>query len=110
MAEKKIKIAFASGGIIPAAVIGAAKDKAVGPHEAVSVPESYGKQLITDRFAYEVKTAAQAKKDDKALADAQKAVADAEAAVVAAGDDADKKASAETALAEAKAALAALEG
>ena len=109
--EKKMKIAFKHGGIIPAAVIGAkdGKDKPCTAHEAVAVPESYGNHLITDGFAYEVKTAAAAKKDAKALADANKAVGDAEKKLAEAGDDADKKAAAEKELADARAALAELD-
>lgn len=109
--EKKMKIAFKHGGIIPASVIGAkdGKDKRCTAHEAVSVPESYGNHLLSDGFAYEVKSAAEAKRDAKALADANKAVADAEAKVAAAGDDVDKKAAAEKELADARAALAELQ-
>ncbi|WFP74504.1 hypothetical protein [Mesorhizobium sp. WSM4906] len=49
--SKSIWVAFRNGGIIPAAVAGG-KEKKVGPHEPVEVPESYGQHLIDDRFAY----------------------------------------------------------
>jgi len=109
--EKKMKIAFKHGGIIPASVIGAkdGKDRRCGAHQPFSVPESYGNHLVSDGFAYEVKPAAQEKKEAKALADANKAVADAEAKVAAAGEDAAKKAAAEKELADARAALAELQ-
>ncbi len=46
-------IALASGGILAAAAMGTENDIEVGPHEAVEVPEDYGRHLIHDKFAYE---------------------------------------------------------
>ncbi|MEI2386039.1 hypothetical protein [Breoghania sp. JC706] len=51
MAEKKIKIASARGLIIPKQIAGTEKDLRVEPHKPVSVPESYGRSLIENRFA-----------------------------------------------------------
>ncbi|MDG4895564.1 hypothetical protein P9272_18500 [Mesorhizobium sp. WSM4976] len=58
--SKSIWIAFRNGGIIPAAVAGG-KEKKVGPHEPVEVPESYGQHLIDDRFAYKAEKPAATK-------------------------------------------------
>ena len=117
MAKKEITIAFRHGGTIPAAVIGAKDDRRVPAHEAVSVPEAYGRHLIDDRFAYEVeggtaptKKAPPSKKDPDAIVVAEQAVADAKAKVADAGDDLVAKADAEAELKAAEEALAALKG
>lgn len=109
----KITIVFPQGGIIPAAVLGLAKDRDVPALEPVSVPAAYGKHLIEDRFAVpaepdEASRKKEAKAKAEALAAARRAVAEAEAGVKAAGEDA--RAAAEAALEDAKAALAALGG
>lgn len=52
MSRNSMWVAFPHGGIIPADVAGGAEKK-VGPHEAVSVPRTYGEHLVHDRFAYE---------------------------------------------------------
>lgn len=122
MAEKKITIAFARGGILPGKVMGTETDVSVSPGEPVRVPETYGRHLIDDRFASEVEAKVAAKSADgdgkgkksaddaaaKAKTEAAKAVADAEAALMAAGDDMVAKAAAEDALKAARDALAAL--
>ena len=51
MAEKKIRIMSPRGLIIPKTVAGTEKDLCVEPHKPVSVPESYGRSLIENRFA-----------------------------------------------------------
>jgi hypothetical protein len=51
MAKDTISIAFPQGGIIPASVIKAAADRHCEALEVVEVPLSYGKHLISDRFA-----------------------------------------------------------
>lgn len=120
--SKKITISAPNGIILSAKAMGTEKDVVIGAHEPTDVPESYGRHLIADRFAVEAekpkvvsdkvgKRTSPAKTDDgaaKKLAEAEKAVADAEAAVTVAGDDLAKKAEAEKALEAAQAALAAL--
>ncbi|MBB4042019.1 hypothetical protein GGR34_003704 [Microvirga flocculans] len=63
MSDKTILIAGPRGLRIPAAVFGAAAlhapDKEVPPHEAIAVPEAYGRHLIDDKFAYEVEPEAE---------------------------------------------------
>lgn len=117
MAEKKIWIMAEHGIKIPGSVLGCEKDYQADAFEPVKVPEGYGRHLIADRFAVETdapvkKAEAPAKKavDDKALESATQAVKDAEAEVEKAGSDDAQKAVAEAALANAKAALAKLQG
>ena len=60
MAKKTIFIAFAHGGILPAAVIGQKKDFNVPAHTPVLVPADYGQHLIDDKFAYDATAMAEA--------------------------------------------------
>ncbi|NEI89512.1 hypothetical protein GR248_01650 [Rhizobium leguminosarum] len=117
--SSKIGIAFVKGGIIPAAVMKKDKDVTVPPHEAIDVPEGYGLHLIADKFAYaksvEKKPVAKSSKGGKGkepdadqIADAEQAVATAQAELDVAGGDLAAKAAAEQNLEAAKAALAAL--
>lgn len=115
MASTKIGIAFRNGGIIPASILKKDKDVQVAAHEAIEVPADYGQHLIDDKFAYakDVEKPAKVKKSSPSeteVAAAEKAVADAEAVVVDAGDDPDAKLAADQLLAEAKAALDKLKG
>jgi hypothetical protein len=100
--KSKITIAFPRGGIIPAAVLKADKDRKCDPGEPVSVPASYGQHLVDEKFAVEVK-APRAKADkssgakpqdltplEAAVAEAQKAVVDAD------GEEAQQAAKTET--------------
>ncbi|MFN4098155.1 MAG: hypothetical protein ACK4GT_00125 [Pararhodobacter sp.] len=106
----KMRIAFPRGGRIPAGIAGK-EEKKCGPHEPVTVPAEYGRHVVEDRFAYEVKGRSSAKaatetrgaaeiaRLEKAVRDADEALANAE------GDEA--KALAEAALKDAQAELAA---
>ncbi|RWD71643.1 hypothetical protein [Mesorhizobium sp.] len=75
----KIWIAFKHGGIIPATIAGG-KEKRVGPHEPVEVPEAYGQHLIDDRFAYKAEKPATPKSGKGAKQDPAKAARAAELA------------------------------
>jgi hypothetical protein len=88
MSKKSIWISFPQGGIIPKEVLGADEDRHVEAHEAVSVPERYGRHLITDRFAVEAAPGKPASKDDKAAE--KKAAAEKAAAIAAAEKDVDE--------------------
>lgn len=106
----KMRIAFPRGGRIPAGIAGK-EEKKCGPHEPVTVPAEYGRHVVEDRFAYEVKGrlsaktaietggAAEIARLEKVAKDANEALARAE------GDEA--KAAAEAALKDAEASLAA---
>lgn len=118
MAKKTIFIAFARGGILPAAIIDEKKDLKVPAHTPVPVPAEYGQHLINDKFAYDASEMAAAnaerrRAEYKAISDkiavAQKAVDDAKIKVDAATDDA-AKADAQAELTKAEEALAALTG
>jgi hypothetical protein len=68
MSGKTIFIASPRGLRIPATIFGGpetAKDIVVPPHEAISVPEAYGRSLIADRFAIEAPAAKSAGKAAK---------------------------------------------
>ena len=75
--SKSIWIAFRNGGIIPATIAGG-KEKNVGPHEPVEVPEGYGQHLVDDRFAYKAEKPAAPKGGKGARQDAAKAARAAE--------------------------------
>ncbi|MBO9424685.1 hypothetical protein J7444_08130 [Labrenzia sp. R4_1] len=88
--KSKMTIAFPRGGIIPAPVLKAEKDRKCDPGEPVSVPAPYGQHLVDEKFAVEVK-AARAKTNksggskpqdltplEAAVEKAQKAVVDAD--------------------------------
>lgn len=117
---KKITITFPQGGIIPGSILKEEKDRHVPAMESIAVPEAYGRHLIADRFAVEAarpeeKTKKASPSGDTGAAaavakmdEAHKAVSDAKAKIIAAGDDVVKKADAEQDLATAEAALAAL--
>ncbi len=116
MAKKTIFIAFAHGGILPAAVIGKKKDFSVPANTPVLVPADYGQHLIDDRFAYDATEMAEAIMEAEQAADQKKAidlaaagkvVEDAKAKLAAATDDA-AKADAQAELTKAEEALAAL--
>ncbi|MVA70219.1 hypothetical protein GOZ81_03955 [Agrobacterium vitis] len=119
MASKEtLKIAFKTGGILPASVMSAEKDERVAARVPRDVPADYAQQLIGDKFAYlyedddeEDDAAAWAKAEqdaaDKKAAEeaAAKAKAEEEAAAKAqAEQDAAAKAKAEQAAADKKAA------
>ncbi len=87
MAKKTIFIAFARGGILPAAIIGEKKDIKVPAHTPVPVPADYGQHLIDDKFAYDATEMAEAiiekrlaERKAAATAEEAKRKADAEAA------------------------------
>lgn len=63
-----VEIAFPSGGIIPAKVLGEAKDVKLDPHAPCNVPKAYAEHLIADRIAYDYK----ARQEQKKLAEDQK--------------------------------------
>lgn len=119
MSKKNIWISFPQGGIIPKEILGADEDRHVEAHKAVSVPERYGRHLITDRFAVEAEPEKPASKDEKsaekkaaaekaaAIAAAEKDVDEAKALVENAADDT-AKTEAQQLLADAEAKLAAL--
>jgi hypothetical protein len=117
MSKKMICIAFRHGGIIPAAVLGAEKNKFLNAHEPFEVPATYGQSLIDDRFAYEAKPEKKKGKekpvdatDAKAAAiDAAQQKVDAARAALGAADMVDKPA-AEAVLAHAEAELAGVKG
>lgn len=88
MSKKSIWISFPQGGIIPKEVLGADEDRHVEAHEAVSVPERYGRHLMTDRFAVEASPGKPASKEDKAAE--KKAAAEKAAAIAAAEKDVDE--------------------
>ncbi|MCF7646889.1 hypothetical protein KQ944_17995 [Bacillus subtilis] len=107
---KTITIAFLHGGILPAEVTGKDEVK-VKPHEPVSVPESYGNQLINDRFAVLAKPIAKEKSQAKqstapagtSLAELGRLVGEAKAALDSATDE--NRAEMQVAFDEAKANL-----
>lgn len=120
MSKSTIGIAFNHGGIIPAAILGLQADKHLAPHEAIEVPERYGRHLIEDRFAYAKVVGTPVKADGKkaklpktsddksvaaAVSVAEQAVDDATRLLSEAGDDLVKKGEAQAALAAATAAL-----
>lgn len=120
MFKKSIWISFPQGGIIPKEILGADEDRHVEAHKAVSVPERYGRHLITDRFAVEAEPEKPASKDEKAakkkaaaaekaaaIAAAEKDVNEAKALVENAADDT-AKTEAQQLLDDAEAKLAAL--
>lgn len=47
-------ISYPEGGIIPGSVLGRKDDVPVAAQEPILVPETYGKQMISDRFAVAV--------------------------------------------------------
>jgi len=109
MAKKTMRIAFPFGGILPAEITGG-KEKTVPPHEPVSVPVAYGRQLTDDRFAYDaekMKPAAQKKVEAPLpeFTDLEKSVEDARTALEAA-QDLESQGKAQAALDEAERALA----
>lgn len=119
----KIGIAFVKGGIIPASILKKDQDVRVAPHEAIDVPAAYGKHLIDDKFAYvkDVEKAPKSGKKESAapaipldvtnqIATAEKALADADAKLAAAGEDKVAKAEAGREIAAAKSALKKLKG
>ncbi|MBD8556902.1 hypothetical protein IFT84_20545 [Rhizobium sp. CFBP 8762] len=54
MTLKTMRVASPRGIIIPGTVLGLPKDYSTDPHEAVDVPEDYGRMLVENRFAHEV--------------------------------------------------------
>ena len=120
MAERKnMRIAFHHGGIIPASVLKAKKDKSVGPHEEVTVPAAYGKHLCDDKFAYELvgkKSAKDKTAAEQTAADLAEKVETAQSNLTAAQTALDEvegqeaKDAAQEAVTKAQAALSALEG
>lgn len=81
--QDMVEIAFPSGGIIPAKVLGEAKDVQLNPHEPRNVPKAYAEHLIADRIAYDHK----ARQKQLKLVEEQKS-----AALQNAQDQADKQA------------------
>lgn len=112
---KTITIAFLHGGVLPAQVTGKGEVK-VKPHEPVSVPESYGNQLINDRFAVLAKPVAKEKPQTKqgpalsgvSLAELGRLVGEAKAALDNATDE--NRVALQAAFDEAKANLQAAKG
>lgn len=88
MSKKSIWISFPQGGIIPKEILSADEDRHVEAHKAVSVPERYGRHLITDRFAVEAEPEKPGPKDEKAAE--KKAAAERKAAIAAAEKDVDE--------------------
>jgi hypothetical protein len=77
--NKTLKIAFKTGGILPASVMGTKIDERVPAHSPCDVPADYANQLVGDKFAYLVVDVAST--DKKAAKDAvAKAKADKKAA------------------------------
>lgn len=70
MSRKSMTIAFPAGGKIPAGVLNQKTDLTVDPHKPVKVPDSYGRQMVENRFAYEPD--AKSKKEREAEATAEK--------------------------------------
>lgn len=77
-----VEIAFPYGGIIPAKVLGEAKDVKLDPHAPRNVPKAYAEHLIADRIAYDYK----AHQEQQKLAEERK-----EVALQCAQDQADKQ-------------------
>ena len=104
----KLTIAFPHGGIIPASIMGTETDVHVDAATPIEVPESYGRHLISDRFAVAAEMPKPPEKDEQKAAKiaaekssaSRKAAAEKAAAEKAAADKADAvKAAEDTVLA-----------
>lgn len=93
--EDTITIAFPNGGLLPRSVTGENADKPVQPRQAVDVPRRYGEHLISDRFAYEVKSDRPKRKVAAQKSSEEVAIAELKAALVQLRADAAKATSEE---------------